>query len=88
VYPIPCGDFVSQLVLPRDLSQAEADRFCTLIQTLVTPNARHRNTERNDGGSAAVLAILRGSAKVCEETGSPSAAISMVKIIGSRKYEA
>jgi hypothetical protein len=59
VYPIPCADFVSKLVLPRDLSQAEADRFCTLIQTLVIPNG-HRNSERNDGGSAAVLAILQG----------------------------
>jgi hypothetical protein len=59
VYPIPCGDCVSKLVLPRDLSQAEADRFCTLIQTLVIPDG-HRNTERNDGGSASVLAILQG----------------------------
>ena len=36
-YPIQLTDFMSQLVLPRDLTQWEADRICALIQTLVIP---------------------------------------------------
>ena len=44
-YPVPMqyqdingrGMFMAQLVLPDDLSPAEADRLCELIQSIVVP---------------------------------------------------
>jgi hypothetical protein len=34
-YEFPVGGFMVNLVLPRHLSQTEADRLCAFIQTLV-----------------------------------------------------
>ena len=44
-YPVPmqyqdidgAGMFMAQLVLPADLSPAEADRLCAVIQSIVIP---------------------------------------------------
>jgi hypothetical protein len=30
-------DFLAQIVVPRDMTQAEADRLCALVQSLVFP---------------------------------------------------
>lgn len=38
VYPVPMErKYMGQLVLPRDLTQAECDRLCEMLKTLVMP---------------------------------------------------
>ena len=39
VYPVQLRDYIAQLVLPRDLTQPEADRLGALVQSLVVPPA-------------------------------------------------
>ena len=38
-FPIQSGDdrFMAQVVVPRNMSEAEADRLCAFIKTLVVP---------------------------------------------------
>lgn len=39
-FPMRDGRYMAQIVIPRDLTQAEADRLCAFVQTLVIPYVR------------------------------------------------
>lgn len=39
--PFPLGHFMVQLVVPRDMTQAEADRICAFVQSLAVPWAKN-----------------------------------------------
>lgn len=41
VYPFPLGGYMAQLVIPRDLTQAEAERLCEFIRSLAIPEPTH-----------------------------------------------
>ena len=48
VLPFPMKNAMAQLVVPRNLTQAEADRLCAFVQSLVQPQPKEEGSQSND----------------------------------------
>ena len=48
VLPFPMKGAMAQLVVPRNLTQAEADRLCAFVQSLVQPQPKEEWSQSND----------------------------------------